>query len=103
MIKEEEILINYLKKYHIDKLEKILYELSQLVHRPTTVTWNCSLGGLIITVGKVEELVGEIKKEGRELEIEQAAIQKNYKLPTMRIGFEQGAKWADEHPRKDEE
>lgn len=40
-----------------------------------------------------------IKKDGRELEIEQAAILKNYKLPTMRIGFEQGAKWADKHPR----
>jgi len=97
---QEEILIDYLKKYHISELEEILYELSQLVLRHTTVTWNCGFGGLIISVGKVEEPVGEIKKEGRELEIEQAAILKNYKLPTMGIGFEQGAKWADEHPRK---
>jgi len=95
---EQEALLRLLQKHHIRELENIMADIATLTIKPTTITWNCGLGSIIITTEKAQEILNE-----RSQTLEQAADKMESKHTEVwvegRTIFEQeqkSAEWSEE-------
>lgn len=93
---EQEALLRLLQKHHIRELENIMADIATLTIKPTTITWNCGLGSMIITTEKAQEILNEHPQTlEQEAEIYALDYADSEEITTwdMECAFKAGAEW----------